>query len=163
MRCASDAVAQLEPAWPDPFGWATQASRSVAAFLAATDAEPHEVLALCAAGAGTERPGTSIASVGALVGRLAVLRMRAYLALDDRVWAAREAGAVVTYHAYRGYALHMQGPDQEFEVALTDRLAVTATEVAEARAVIEGTGAPEVGRLVLSEGALVLTAGSAAR
>ena len=84
-------VARIEPSRPDEFGWATQASRAVAAFLRTWDAGPEHVLAECAAGPGTESPGRPVAAVGALVGRLALSRMRAYLALGDRAWAAREA------------------------------------------------------------------------
>lgn len=152
-------LAGRPPAWHDAFGWATQASRAVAAFLAAADATPQEVLDICAAGPGTEHPGSSIAAVGALVGRLAFLRMRAYAALGDAVWAAREAAAVLAQHAYRGYDLHMQSPDEEFEGALADRLCVTPAEVDEARAVLDTAGGADIGHLALHEGRLVLTAG----
>ncbi len=156
-------LAHVPPGWRDDFGWATQASRAVAAFLDASAADARGVLELCARGDDAERPRSSVAAVGALVGRLAVMRMRAYLALGDRSWAAREAGAVIAFHGYRGYDLHMQGAHQEFDAALTDRLAVTPTELDEARVALAAAGADvdDVGRLVLSEGVLLLRPGAA--
>ena len=153
-------LAHVPPGWRDDFGWATQASRAVAAFLDASAADARGVLELCARGDDAERPRSSVAAVGALVGRLAVMRMRAYLALGDRSWAAREAGAVIAFHGYRGYDLHMQGAHQEFDAALTDRLAVTPTELDEAQVVLADADA-DVGRLVLSEGVLLLRTGAA--
>jgi|GEM_PF-3650476 len=152
------AAAQLEPAWSDPFGWATQASRAVAAFLAATVSDPPGVLALCSVGADGEHSVRSVAAVGALVGRLALMRMRAHLALGHVGEAVREARAVVSFHGYRGYDLHAQVPEQEFEVALTDRLTVTSEELGEAVAVLESAGPAETDLLVLSEGVLALRA-----
>lgn len=154
-------VARREPAWPDEVGWRTQAARSLAAYLAAVDATPAVVLELCSAVGPTGEPDGSIASVGALVGRLALMRMRAHVARGDLVRAALEAAAVVEHHGYRSYVLHTQWPGQEFEVALVDQLAVTRAELAEARALshAEGTSADAAGRrLVLSEGRLWLGA-----
>lgn len=152
-------VAQLEPAWHDTFGWPTQAARSVAAYLMAADAAPGTVLELCAVTLGTGSRDGSIASVGALVGRLAFMRMHAHLRRGDLVRAGREAAAVLEYHAYRGYMLHAQWPGQEFEAAFVDRLAVTPAELADARALARRAG--EVAdalnrRLVLSEGCVRL-------
>lgn len=152
-------VAQLEPAWHDTFGWPTQAARSVAAYLVAADAAPGTVLELCAITVGTGRGDGSIASVGALVGRLAFMRMHAHLRLGDLVRAGREAAAVLEHHAYRGYELHAQWPGQEFEAAFVDRLAVTAADLADARALARRAGEiPDAldCRLVLSEGRLRL-------
>lgn len=115
--------------------WWTAASCSVLRYIQALDARPRDVLTLLATSDQDERPRTGLATVGALVARYSLMRMRAYLTLGDDVWAAREAHAVIRYHRYRGYDLHMQTPGLEFDVRLLDRLTITPEELREADAV----------------------------
>lgn len=130
-------VSALPPAEEDDFGWYTQAAISLNRFIRASNSDPATVIELLAAGEGTEQPGRPIATVGAMVGRLALMRMRAYLALEQWDLAVLEARTVLEHHGYRRYELHAQPPDREFEVALVSRLAVTPDELLEARATAE--------------------------
>ena len=132
-REEAEGVAAIPVPSRDTQGWYTQATDSLAAFRAAQDADPATVLDLLARDQESYRSG--IATVGALVARLALMRMRAALALGQAERARWEALAVVLYAGHRGWELHVQQVAVEFEVAFVDRLAVTDEEIAEARAV----------------------------
>lgn len=133
-RAARDTIARAATALEEG-SWLTVASCSVLRYIQALDARPRDVLTLLATSDHHERPRTGLATVGALVARYSLMRMRAYLALGDHAWAAREAHAVIRYHRYRGYDLHMQTPGLEFDVRLVDRLAIIPEELREADAV----------------------------
>lgn len=150
-------ISDLPASRIDEFGWWTQAARSLQAFIRASSGEPDTVIELLTLPDHTERPGRSIATVGAMVGRFALMRMRAYLALERWGRAGREARAVLAYHGYRRYDLHMQVAGFEFDVALVSRLAVTPDELLEARIVAE-RHAPDLewDTPSLSEGSLFL-------
>lgn len=115
--------------------WWTAASHSVLRYIQALDAKPRDVLTLLAMPAHHEHPRAGLATIGALVARCSLMRMRAYLALGDYAWAAREAHAVIRYHGYRRYDLHMQVAGLEFDVRLLDRLSIIPEELREAEAV----------------------------
>lgn len=120
---------------PDAQGWWSQAASSLDAFLRTAGSPPTEVLRLL-----TRPPSEGLirrpASVGALVGRAAYLRMCAFRELGALADAVSEAHAVDTAHAYRDYSLHVQAADLEFDRRLLDRLAVTAEELAAVRDLI---------------------------
>lgn len=148
-------LSDLQASRTDELGWWTQAARSLQSFIRASSGEPHTVIELLAYSEHTEYPDKSIATVGAMVARLALMRMRAYLAMEHWGQAGREARAVLAYHGYRGYELHVQVPDFEFEGELVARLAVTPDELLEAREVAERLAThPERDTPKLSEGVL---------
>jgi hypothetical protein len=135
-------------------GWGSQAAKSLAAFIHA-QAAPLEEKILMLAPPASEGLHKRPATVGALVGRLALVRMLAYSALNLPADAALEAHAVIFAHHYRGYDLHMQGRDQEFDVRLVDRLAVTPDEVLEARAIVDANSEVQSPEWLLMEGRLI--------
>lgn len=118
----------------DASGWGTQAAESLKTFLDAR-AAPGEVREILAPRPAEGRLKNQ-ATVGALVGRFALLRMRAAESDGRDDEAAREAWAVIGFHGYRGYVLHLQATDAEFDRRLVDRLAVTPDEVLEAHTII---------------------------
>lgn len=120
----------------DSFGWGSQATYSIRCFLRASNEKPSKVIEwLTPSNRGDG--GFSVATVGAMVGRMAILRMRSYIALGDSARAAREASVVLLHHGYRRYVLHTQNSNGEFEVELVSRLAITPDELCEARRVLE--------------------------
>jgi hypothetical protein len=154
-RAAAQAVSLFER---DEFGWWDQAAESLALFITVSSAAPERQVDLLRGGvndATLRRPAT----VGAMVARLAFLRMRAFSARGDWEEAVSEARAVITTNGYRDYDLHMQRRDSEFDVRLLDRLAVTPDEVLEAKALIETYPELEATRWLLHEGKLIRTAG----
>lgn len=146
-------VLAASPYDPRAGNWHTSARESLALYLLAREVSAESALALL-----TKHRGgwakRSVTTVGALSGRFAYMRMRAYLALGDDEWAGREAYAVMKYHHARHYALHMQTKNQEFPVALVDRMAVTADELREARQVFAANSFDTDRSMILAEGTI---------
>lgn len=128
-------------------GWWTQAREGLATMLLAWHATPQAAAAVLAARP-VEMHRRNRAGVGAMVPRLAHLSMRAHLATGDVAEARRQAAAAVATTAYRRYELHLQASDLEFDVRLTDRLALSPDELHHARAV----ATPDPTPVMLSEG-----------
>lgn len=140
---------------PIPQGWFSQAAESMHAFLQAADAAPADGLRWIIRPAPTEGLRKQPTSVGALVRRLAFMRMRAHAELGERDEAAKEAHAVVGSHGYRAYDPHVQAPCLEFDVRLVDRLQVSPAEVREARTMIASHPDVEDPVWLLREGSLL--------
>ena len=151
-RCGAKVIAETFEL--DQTGWFTQAARSLQSFIRATAVGPQQALQILATNE-SEGLVRHPATVGALVARLAFLRMKALVQLERWDEAVREAYAVVATHGYRDYDLHVQGLCSEFDVRLTDRLAVTPDEILQSRLLIAAHRELDPTPWLLIEGQLV--------
>ncbi|MCO7274082.1 hypothetical protein [Cellulosimicrobium cellulans] len=142
-------------------GWACVARHSLADYLRmSSGVVPPQVVASTR---GAQEYRTGIASVGALVGRLALMRRDACAEVGDAEQARLSGVAVLRYHGYREYDLHLQAADLEFDVRLVDRVAVTPDELFATRVAVDACPpTPDDGFPRLVEGVVLYSRPSSA-
>lgn len=142
-------------------GWGCVARHSLVDFVRmSSGGVPAQVIASTRE---AQEHRSGIPSVGALVGRLALMRLHACVAIGEIEQAMLSGVAVLRFHGYRDYDLHLQAADLEFDVRLLDRVAVTPDEVFATRASVDRCPpTPDDGFPRLFEGAVHYSRSSSA-